>query len=150
MQKEERALEMSFLLSAVFRDHCNSAARVVSNSAYPVATAAKAPVALDLAECPGAVVGSLVPPWTTEEIIPAQLQPTRTSVAGRVGPGVLQPLTYHLAGDASGAAVGVSDNSRNAGTALGKYYFGIAKTIPGCPPFAIDVAGRTGCPSRTG
>ena len=82
MQKQPRPFQMSFLRRAVLRDHRNSAARVVSNSAYPVAAAAKAPIALDPAEGPGTVVGSLVPPGTTEKIIPAQLQPTRTSVAG--------------------------------------------------------------------
>jgi hypothetical protein len=86
MQKKPWPFKMSFLLRAVFRDHRNSAARVVSNSAYPIAAAAKTPIALDPAKCPRTVAGSLVPPGTTEEIIPTQLQPTSTSLANGVGP----------------------------------------------------------------
>lgn len=86
MQKQKGAFEVPFLLRAIFRDHRNAPARVVSNPAYPIAAAAKAPVSFDPAEGPRTIPGFLIPPWTTEEIIPAELQPSRASFAGGVGP----------------------------------------------------------------
>ena len=151
MQKQPGPFKVSFFPGAIFRDHRNPPARVVRNPAYPIAAAAKAPIALDPAERPRTIVGPLVPPWTTEEIIPAQLQPTRASIAGGVGPGVLQSLTHHRAGDVSGAAIGVPDNSSHACTGLGEYNFGVAKTITSRPPFPFDVGRCAGSsPGTTG
>ena len=86
MQKQPRPFEVPFFLRAILRDHRDAPARVMSNPAYPIAAAAKAPVALNPAEGPRTIPGSLIPPWTTEEIIPAELQPSRASFAGGVGP----------------------------------------------------------------